>query len=194
MERFIKILAFKLARKQAERIFSDDFKIAYYVFQGLIGDLLKIVITFTLAYFLDLLIPCIIVVIIFISLRFMIGGYHSDSVDRCLIISVSLILIASQITMVLYNNVEINYFRMIAVTIVFTILNLTYSPKPLIRIKRKNKNKRKIISSLYIIFVCSLSLILNKIITYAVFVGIATQLFTVTESGSRLLKKINEKI
>lgn len=194
MERFIKILAFKLARKQAERIFSDDFKIAYYVYQGLIGDLLKIVITLTLAYFLGLLIPCVIVVIIFISLRFMIGGYHSDSVDRCLLISVSLILIASQITMFFYDNIEINYFRMIAITIIFTVLNIIYSPKPLIRIKRKNKNKRKIISSLYIIFVCSLSLILNKLIIYAVFVGVATQIFTVTESGSRLLKKINEKI
>lgn len=194
MERFIKILAFKLAKRQAERIFSDDFKIAYYVFQGLIGDLIKIIITLVLAYFLDLFLPCIIIILMFISLRFMIGGYHSDSVDSCLIISVALILIASQIAMLFYKNVEINYFRMVAVMITLVILNIVYSPKPLIRIKRKNKSKRKIISSIYIVTVCSLSFLLDKLITYSVFTGIATQIFTVTEFGGKLLKKINEKI
>jgi accessory gene regulator B len=181
MEKLVKILAFRLSKlsNKHSSIFSDNFKIDYYLFQAILSDLLKVLIALGINFIFGTVTGFLIIVAIFGSLRFLTGGFHASSFNSCMIITLSLFITTPIIARLLYNNIKINMFYLTGVMIFCLILDILYSPRFLVELEKRVKYKYKIFSIIYLILIYILAF-KYKQYSITVYIAIIIQLITVT--------------
>lgn len=219
MEKLTKILAFRLAKLSLRisdffsnlisviklmyktfkdykfkkgSIFSDNFKIDYYLYQAILSDILKILMALVLNLILGTLVEFLIIILVFGSLRFLTGGFHASSFNSCVVITLSLFTITPIIAKLLTNNININIFYLTEVMIFCLLLDILYSPKFLIELDRKIKFKNKILSVIYIIL-AYITVLKFRGYSIIIFMGILVQLITVTPVMYAISNKLKNR-
>jgi accessory gene regulator B len=193
MERLVKVLAFKLSKRKYGNIFSDNFKIQFYVYQGLLGDLFKILISLGLSIVTQTFIECLIIMITAISLRMFSGGYHAHTFKGCFIFTVGLFLISSILAKIINNYFLIDNIKLIAINVVIIAMAIIYSPKLMIEIPKENLTFYKILSIIHIIIFTIISLALRKI-RVSIEVGLLNQILSITPLGYFIFGLINKNL
>ena len=98
----------------------DKTDILRYGFEVIIGENVKIITLFFLAYLLELT-PYVLVSFLTVGIyRLFSGGYHSETYERCFIHSLILFLAMGKMTQILFT-----YFKL-SVTLLFTIAIVTF--------------------------------------------------------------------
>jgi len=173
----------------------------YYGFYIVIGALVKGTILFSVAAILRILIPTLIVVFVFGSLRMFAGGFHMDTYNKCLIVSMAIYLMGALISKYSYI-----FWRAGSLTVLFFFTFITgiyvllrYAPKdtPNKRLTdTKQKKKLRIISIIYFgILLAALAILIYfniKMYAIALCYGILFELFTLTQTGSKFLDWVKE--
>jgi accessory gene regulator B len=108
-------------------------EIFQYGFRGFYGESFKLAIILVIAYLLNIFIPIVFVTLMFTSLRTIAGGLHMDSYMKCLIITLTWLIIPTYIVNKIvivheFNNIEL-VFIIITNYIVCYILAHKYAPK-----------------------------------------------------------------
>lgn len=177
--------------------------IYYYAFLIIIGELAKAVILFSVALLLGVFTPMLLIFFTFGSLRTLAGGYHMDTYDKCLLVTMVLFISAALIarhTYMCWNTTGL------AILIAFTIISglyvlVRYAPKdtPNKPITDPNHiNKLKFMSIIYLFILATITSILTafKINTYVLSIcfGILLELFTITPIGHKFFEAIKCKL
>ena len=172
----------------------------YYGLYIVIGTLIKGVILVASALLLGTLIPSLLIVFIFGTMRMLAGGYHMDTYGKCLFVSLVLYITLGLITQYTYqywNYVHIKI--LIAATFISGLYVLVrYAPKD-----TPNKpitdpqqiRKYKILSLIYLLvwLIVSIMLAIFELNMYVIALsfGILLELFAITPTGHRFFDKIN---
>ncbi|MCX7747216.1 MAG: accessory gene regulator B family protein [Clostridia bacterium] len=175
----------------------------YYGFQIVIGAIVKSVLLISIALILRSLIPTLIVLGVFGTLRMLAGGYHMDTYGKCIITSLGLMLASGVITQYTYKSWQVEY--VIALLIISflagLIVSIKWAPadtpnKPIT--KPEEIKKFKVLSIIYmmVFFAAGLILIYNN---YTMFViagclGLLLEAYTVTPMGYRFFDKISGEV
>ncbi|MCX8129687.1 MAG: accessory gene regulator B family protein [Clostridia bacterium] len=174
-------------------------RVYYYGFQIVFGAIVKAVLLLTIAVLVKSLVPTLIILFIFGSLRVLAGGFHMDTYGRCIVTSTVLFVAAGMATQYSYRMWDSSIVAvLIAATTIFgAITILKWAPKdnpnkPIT--KPEEIRKFKGLSFMHIIvwaLICSVLLFyrnssglvyLNMIIISSSF-GILLELFTVAPVG-----------
>jgi accessory gene regulator B len=217
MERYIRVIAFKTARVQTKLekiigdcwkeikliinqvkeyksiIFTDDFKINYYIAQALYGDMSKVILTLLISLLLGMFYECLIIIISFGLLRILSGGFHAKTFNSCFIITVGTYLIASGLAKYLLHY-NLDWLVYLITTIVLIGVLILYAPRFVTEESESKKKKYKIFSIIYTAICFLISLVANKIIAIPIFVGIILQTFLLTPVGYKLFNWLDHKI
>lgn len=174
----------------------------YYGFYIIISTFIKALIIFTTALLLNILIPTLIVVFIFASLRTFAGGYHMDTVGKCLFVSIFLYLFAAlfvQKTFHLWNTVTITSFIIFTLVLGFFLLR-KYAPKdnpnkPITDPIQIKKFKKKSQIYLFILIILSTILAFQNLYIYVLSIcfGILLELFSITPIGYKFFNIIKNR-
>mgnify|MGYP000933579250 FL=1 len=172
----------------------------YYGLYIVIGTLIKGVILVASALLLGTLLPSLLIVFIFGTMRMLAGGYHMDTYGKCLFVSLVLYITLGLITQYTYqywNYVHIKI--LIAATFISGLYVLVrYAPKD-----TPNKpitgpqqiRKYKILSLIYLLvwLIVSIMLAIFELNMYVIALsfGILLELFAITPTGHRFFDKIN---
>lgn len=173
--------------------------IYYYGFFIVIGALTKGIILISVAALLGVVVPTVITVFAFSSLRMLAGGYHMDTFGRCLFISMALFIIAAltaKYTYLYWNLIEI-IILIVATFLIGLYVLRRYAPKD-----TPNKpitdpiqiRKFKKLSITYLIILTTINSFLTvfelKMYILALSFGILLELFTVTPTGHKFFNVI----
>jgi accessory gene regulator B len=118
---------------------SDDLDKINYALQVILGELFKMIILILVFFTLERLHYFLFSMIILISIRVFIGGYHCKTTLRCLLFSVLFFLITSWIVPSFSNVNILAYYGISILSILIVIL---YAPFP--NVKRPIKTKKRI--------------------------------------------------
>ncbi len=180
----------------------DKRRIYYYSMQIVIGGIAKAAFLLLASILLDTLVPTVVTVIFFASLRIIAGGYHMDTYGRCFITSMLIFLIAG--VAVKYSYLLFDA-RNIIILIAITFLTAIYAIVKWIPQDTPNKpitNPKKImlfkkLSVIHILAWLAVCLLLvrNNMITYtaAGCIGVLLAVFIVSPAGYRFFDRINGK-
>jgi accessory gene regulator B len=217
MERYIRIISFKTARLQTrveqimrecwkavklivkqvgERkgiIFTDDFKINYYIAQALYGDMSKVVLTLLISLLLGIFYESLIIIVSFAVLRTLSGGFHAKTFNSCFIITVGTYIIASGITKFLLDY-NFDWLVFLTTTIVLIGVLILYAPRFVTQESEGKKKKYKIFAIAYTTLCFLVSLVANKFISIPIFIGIIFQTFLLTPVGYKMFDWLDQLI
>lgn len=164
----------------------------YYGFYIIFASLVKGIILISVSLFLGVLIPALLIVFVFGSLRMLAGGYHFDTYGRCLFISLGLFVAAALISQYTFSYWNI-FFVAIFLILVFSIslyVLIKYAPKdtptkPITDPAEIMKFKKLSIVYLSIwLILCSILLIFNlKMYSIALSFGVLLEIFSVSPVG-----------
>jgi len=171
----------------------------YYGFYIVFASLVKGTILISVALLLGILIPALLIVAVFGSLRMLAGGFHFDTLGRCLYISLGLFLTAALISQYTYQ-----YWNTLSVTIFFILVFATslyvlikYAPKdtptkPITDPVEIMKFKKLSIIYLCIWLVaCIILTVLNlNLYVIAMSFGVLLEIFSVSPVGHAFFNKI----
>ncbi len=199
--RFVLKLSYACARHLASALNEKHNKKAvyYYGFFIVFATLIEAGILILTSLLFGTLIPSLIIVAIFGTLRLFAGGYHFDTLGRCLFISLGFILavaLASQYTYQYWSTISVIIFLMTTFT-VGLIIFIKYAPKdtPTKPITDPAKSKKlKKLSVLYLcilLLICSILTILSlKLYVIATCFGVLLEIFSVSPVGHAFFDKI----
>jgi len=171
----------------------------YYGFFIIIGALVKGIIMLSIALLLGVLVPTIVVILTFGSLRMFAGGHHMDSYEKCLFVSAIFYLLTALIakyTYIYWNSTSI--IALISLTFIFGLYSIIrYAPKdnPNKRITEPDKIKMyKRLSAIYLLVWLIITSILANLNLYLFVIcmclAVIQELFSVTPAGYSLFEKI----
>lgn len=174
----------------------------YFGFQILIGTLVKVISVLVSGLLLGILIPELLIVFVFCSLRMLAGGHHMNTYEKC--ISVSLILFSSTGLIAKHIYIYCNFSHIIlltALSFIFGLYALTrYAPKdnPNKRITDPKEIKKfKTLSIIYLFTWLGVTMLLfkNNLNLYAISLcfGLLLETATVTPTWHKIFEIINEK-
>mgnify|MGYP000846263222 FL=1 len=202
--RFVQKWSYACAKQLAAGLNENHQKRAvyYYGFFIIIGALVKGVIMFSTAAIFGVLIPTIVIMLTFASLRMFAGGYHMNTYGRCLFASMALFIISALISKHTYelwsNNIIISLIFIIFVA-GFLIL-LKYAPKdtPNKPITEPEKIKMyKSLSLIYLVIWLIISIILLffnlKMFVLCLCFAVMLELFSITPIGCKVFGLIDGK-
>lgn len=192
--RFVQKWSYSCA-KQLAAVLNENHNrkaVYYYGFYIVFASLVKGIILISISLLLGMLIPALLIVFVFGSLRMLAGGYHFDTYGRCLFISLGLFVAAALITQYTFQYWNI-VFVIIFLTLVFAIslyVLIKYAPKdtptkPITDPVEIKKFKKLAIVYLGIWFiVCSVLTLLNlKMYALALSFGVLLEIFSVSPVG-----------
>ena len=176
----------------------------YYLgFFIVIGAIVKGVTMLSAAFLLGIIIPTLLIVFVFGSLRMIAGGYHMDTYGKCLFVSLGLFILfalIAQYTFMYWNT------ACIAVLITFTFavglyVLIRYAPKdtpnkPITEPQEIRKFKRLSIVylSVWLIIVAVLTVYKLNLFALALCFGVLLELFTISPTGHKFFDIIKEKL
>jgi accessory gene regulator B len=117
----------------------DDIEKINYALQTILGELFKITTLIVIFYFLGKLDYLLFSMIIFISIRIFVGGYHCKTTMGCLLCSIILFSLTSLISPVLPKLNTLIYF---GISLLSFLIVVMFAPFP--NIKRPAKSKKRI--------------------------------------------------
>lgn len=175
----------------------------YYGFQVIIGALVKGILLLAITLLLGTVVPTLVTVLIFSSLRMIAGGYHMDTYGKCIATSLGLFVLAGLIDKYTYQYWDIKY--VIALVIVSFITGLwvatKWAPcdtpnKPITKPEEIRKFKRLTVIYVCLWLVAALALTYFKLNMYALAIcfGFLLEIFTVTPAGHVFFDKISGKV
>ncbi len=189
-------------------------RVYYFGFQVIIGSLVKGILLVALALLFRTLVPTLIIMLIFATLRVLAGGYHMETYGRCIVTSLALFLISGIIAQYTYESWPyILVYSMIIVSFIITLLAAAkYAPKdtpnkPITEPEEIKKFKR--LSAVYVIiwfivFTVLVTMGLNgitifkpeyeKLLALSACFGLLLEIFTVTPFGYNFFKKISGEL
>ncbi|MCX7748259.1 MAG: accessory gene regulator B family protein [Clostridia bacterium] len=178
-------------------------RVYYYGFQVVIGAIVKGALLIALSFLLGTLIPSIIIVVAFASLRMIAGGYHMNTYGKCIFVSLAMFLIAGIVARYTYQYWRIEYILLLLFfTFVISLPILgKYAPRdtpnrPISDPSEIKKFKRlSFIHIFAFLVVCILLIYLNgSLYVLSVCLGILLELFAVSNLGHKFFDKISGKI
>lgn len=171
----------------------------YYGFYIVFSTLVKGIILISLSLLLGIMLPALLTVIVFGSLRMLAGGYHFDSYGKCLLVSLALIITAaliSQYTYIYWSIASMVLFLIPAFAFSLYLL-IKYAPKdtptkPITDPAAIRKFKRLSIAYLGILLIicCGLVFFNLKMHVVSICFGILLEVFTITPAGHRFFNII----
>jgi accessory gene regulator B len=217
MERKIKIISFKLALIyikiyneigiklnlkdfKVSTIYSGKFQHKYCDFQASLGDLLKAVIVFGIGFLLQIPRECLIILITFGLLRYLSGGYHAETFNKCFYQTLSTYIIGLVACKVLSINLLVNNNIISIIFGVMLVIITIYAPKFSEETSSTVNSRYKFFSMVFVIVlyclyrynteVCNIIRSIknsNWVIT-ALYVGLVLQGLTLTPIFNKLLR------
>lgn len=178
----------------------------YYAFQVIIGSLVKAFLVVSISLLTGSLIPAILMIGVFGSLRIFAGGYHMDTYGRCICTSLTLFIISSvfdQYTYKYWSNFQL--FLLVAVTFIFSIAaSIKWAPldnpnRPITEPKEIKRFRTLTLLYEFIWLIASLAFIYFKIWEYKLVViagcfGVILEIFTITPVGTRFFDLIKGQL
>lgn len=134
--KLISVLAFRCANLLMKQLKENHEKrrVYYYGFTVVFGAILKGLIIVSISYIFGVLLPTLFIVLMFGSVRMIVGGSHLDTYWRCILTSLSffiLIGITSKYTFSYWSSTSIVAFVLLTFIIAFTgILKWAPSDSP----------------------------------------------------------------
>jgi accessory gene regulator B len=199
MERKIKVISFRLAKLWSKNIYSGKFQNKYCDIQATLGDLLKAIIVFGIGFLLQIPRECLIILIIFGILRYLSGGYHAETFNKCFYQTLSMYIIGLVSCKVLSIHLLMNDKMANFIFGVIFIIITIYAPKFSEEASSSINNRYKLFSMLFVIGlyclyrynteVCNIIKIVRKsncVIT-ALYIGLVLQGLTLTPIFNKLL-------
>lgn len=175
----------------------------YYGFFILLSAIIKMIALLSVAWMFGALLPAIIVILVFGTLRTFAGGYHMDTYGKCVV--VSLIMFLSVAIFVRYTWVfwsSKNVFLLIGITLICgLLLIIKYAPKdtpnkPIVEPEKMRKYKR--FSILYFLLLMVVSTLFsykgNNMITLCICFAALIEVFTITPSGEKFFDIIKNSL
>jgi accessory gene regulator B len=111
-----------------------------YGLEGLYLTISKLVIIFTIALFLGILLDLLIIIVFYNFLRFFGFGFHADKSWQCLIISITMF----NVLPFLFLNIDISLFYTLLISIICCISFIIFAPADTKKRPLKNKRKRQL--------------------------------------------------
>ena len=205
MMRFIQKWSYSCANYLMNQMGENHQKrsVYYYGFQIIIGAVVKGVLLVSIALLFRSLIPTLIAVLTFSSLRVIAGGYHMDTYGKCISLSLAMFIVAGIV--VQYTHLHWNIYYTITLVVLSFITALfvliKWAPadtpnKPITDPKEIKKFK-----SLSIIYAL-VWLVLQSVFIYkglkmfaiASCFGLLLELYTVTPNGHNFFDRISGQV
>lgn len=205
--RFVSKWSYACAKHLANVLNENHQKRAVYYlgFFIVIGEVVKAVIMLAVASLFGVLIPTLLIVFVFGSLRMIAGGYHMDTYGKCLFVSSGFFIISALVAQYTYTYWNIgSIFFIITVTFIIGLYVLIrYAPKdtpnkPITKPQEKLKFKRLSIVYLFVwLGISIITAILNmKMYILAMCFGVLLELLAISPTGHKffdMVKNILEK-
>jgi accessory gene regulator B len=125
--RFIHALSFKSANYMMKQLNETHEKrrVYYYGFQVVIGGIVKGLLLILLALLTGTIVPALMIVVFFSSLRSLAGGYHMDTYGKCILVSLFMFLASAAVARYTYSMWNIYVIAIFAVvSFLVTIFSL----------------------------------------------------------------------
>lgn len=169
-------------------------EILSYGLEIFLGDLAKIVSMLVLAYFLNIFMATLVVMISFVFFRRIIGGTHADTYSKCYFVSIFLILLlgeAGEIINLEFTQVIILILLVYILAVIATILWIPAGTEKKIVKNKATRKKIKIETIVLLTFwviLCSYlnCLGLSKYVTTSL-LGVALAFFLTTPLGYKFM-------
>ncbi len=168
--------------------------IYYYGFFIIFGALVKGIIMISIAAILGILVPMLVIVFTFSSLRMIAGGYHMDTFGKCLFVSMTLFVIAALIANYTYQYWTILHIISLIILTFITGLYILikYAPKdtpnkPITDPIQIQKYKKLSIIYLFIWLMINILLAALSLNMYVIALsfGVLLELFAVSPTGHK---------
>lgn len=182
-----------------------------YAFQALYGETIKMAIIFAIAYFLNILLPVVLITLTFATLRTCAGGVHMDTFMKCFITTAIMFLVPGYLlnhmgSTIVFSNIGL--FVTIFLTFIFCLdLALEYAPrdtetKEIKDPKEIKKYKDKTIKCLIILSIEMLAMLVAhyfklqnmQLVILSICTGMLLEIFTITPLGVRTFHGIRDYI
>ncbi|MDP4267032.1 MAG: accessory gene regulator B family protein [Bacteroidota bacterium] len=171
----------------------------YYGFQVVIGGIVKAVLVVIITLLTGSLLPAMIIIGVFGSIRVLAGGYHMDTYGRCIITSLAMFVLFSivdQYTYKYWNNVGL--LTLTAGAFLFSLVcSFMYAPKdnpnrPITSPEEIKKFKQLTIVYEVVLLLGTVILIMFgfKMAAMSISVGAALEIFTITPTGHKFFDLI----
>lgn len=166
----------------------------YYGFYIIIGMAVKGIVLVSTASLLGVLLPALLIVITFGSLRMLAGGYHMDTYGRCLVVSLALFLAGASMAQYTHRYWEIGWVAaLVGITFLLGLyLLIKYAPKDTPNKPITDPVAIKRYKTFSVIYLCGW-LVLMAVLTVlgqtlqvlAMCAAVIMELFTITPVGHR---------
>jgi len=203
--RFIQAWSYKCAYCLAQQLNENHEKrgVYYYGFQVVIGAVVKGIMLVLAALLVGALIPTIAVMLFFVSLRGIAGGYHMDTYDKCMAVSLAMFVLGGII--VEYSHMYWPYSHvlvLVVLTFAFGLYSVAkWAPrdtpnKPIKSPERIKKFKTLSIIHIFIWIALELFLLHSNLKMYALAgcIGILLATFMISPAGYRFFDTISGKM
>lgn len=209
--RFIHILSYSFANYLMYQLKENHEKrrVYYYGFQIFIGSIVKAVIMISVSALLGILMPALIILFVFGTLRVLAGGFHMDTYGKCIATSTILFVATGLIAQYTYKQWATIYIIALLILTVITTLPVIYKwaprdtpNKPITSFEEIKKYKK--LSFIYIIvwvLLNSTIILIEQIKGYKYLdmvvisscFGVLLEIMTVTPAGYGLFERISGK-
>lgn len=175
----------------------------YYGFFILLSATIKMIALLSVAWIFGALLPAVVVIAVFGSLRSFAGGYHMDTYGKCVLVSMFMFLssaLLARYTWIYWSNTTI--LLLICITFITgLVMIIKYAPKdtpnkPIIG--SKNIRKYKTFSLVYFLLltiIASLSSYKgNNMVTLCICFAALIEVFTITPSGEKFFDIIKNSL
>lgn len=166
--------------------------IYYYGFFIIFGALVKGIIMFSIAAILGILVPTLLIMFTFGSLRMIAGGYHMETFAKCLFVSMTLFIIAALTAKYTYQNWTLSHIISL-ITLTFIIglyILIKYAPKdtpnkPITDPIQIKKFKKLSLIYLFIWLMTNILLAIYNLNMYVIALsfGVLLELFAISPKG-----------
>jgi accessory gene regulator B len=203
--RFIRAWSYKCAHYLAQQLNESHERrgVYYYGFQVVIGAVVKGVMLVLAALLAGALIPTIAVTLFFVSLRGIAGGYHMDTYDKCIAVSLAMFVLGGVIVEYSYMYWPSSYVMALAVVTfaagLYSVIKWAPKDTPNKPIKSPERiRKFKILSIIHIfIWIAAELLLLHfnlKIYALAGCIGILLAIFIISPVGHRFFDMLSGRM
>jgi accessory gene regulator B len=175
-------------------LFTEDFKINYYLYQAFYGDMIKILFVLLFSLLLNTFIETAIAIVSFAGLRFFSGGYHAKSYESCFVMTISIYILAGIFSKYLLTNISINNIILSIVISILIFFVLIFAPKFLIEFTKEKKRRYKFYSVIFILVCYGLSFVLDRKLYLPLYTGLIFQVITIIPVGYSVLNSVDKII
>ena len=206
--RFIHKWAYSCAKFLTKQLNENHEKrrVYYFGFQVIIGGIIKVISLVLIALILRTLIPTLIILLVFGSLRMIAGGFHMDTYGKCIATSLALFILAGVIVQYTYSNW--NQYVICLFVLLSVIISLISAKKwapsdtpnrPITKPEEITKFKNGTYLYIFIWLIVISILFITRVSKYQVFVlaatfGLILEIFTITPLGHKFFNRISGKI